>query len=100
MEKFKNDFTVMKMFFEELMRKVDGFLNSYEGPLPDNLQRIKKICNQSVCPKDLFSQIFAESIDQLYGICKRAMIKDPKCRDLVQLTFLVNEALKLKKGEM
>ena len=34
MEKFKNDFTVMKMFFDELVKKVEGHLNSYEGPLP------------------------------------------------------------------
>lgn len=66
MEKFKNDFTVMKMFFEELMKKVEVYIGSYEGPLPENLQRIKKICNQSLCPKDLFSQIFSESIDELY----------------------------------
>ena len=100
MEKFKNDFTVMKMFFEELMKKVEGYISSYEGPLPDNLQRIKRICNQSLCPKDLFSQIFAASIDELYEICKRGLQKDSQCRELVQLTFLVNEALKLKKGEM
>jgi hypothetical protein len=100
MEKFKNDFTVMKMFFEELMKKVEGHISSYEGPLPDNLQRIKKICNQSLCPKELFSQIFAESIDELYEICKKALARDTGCRELVQLTFLVNEALKLKKGEM
>ena len=80
MEKFKNDFTVMKMFFEELMKKVETYLAAYEGPLPDNLQRIKKICNQSLCPKDLFSQIFAESIDELYEICKRALAKDSNCR--------------------
>ena len=29
MEKFKNDFTVMKMFFEELMKKVEGYISSY-----------------------------------------------------------------------
>lgn len=28
------------------------------------------------------------------------MAKDKSCRELVQLTFLVNEALKLKKGEL
>lgn len=28
------------------------------------------------------------------------MAKDKNCRDLIQLTFLVNEALKLKKGEL
>lgn len=28
------------------------------------------------------------------------MQKDSQCRELVQLTFLVNEASKLKKGEM
>ncbi len=31
MEKFKNDFTVMKMFFDELMKKVEGHLNKWEG---------------------------------------------------------------------
>ena len=34
MEKFKNDFTVMKMFFDELMKKVEANLNKWEGELP------------------------------------------------------------------
>ena len=51
MEKFKNDFTVMKMFFDELVKKVETYLGKYEGELPENLKRIKKICNQSLCPK-------------------------------------------------
>lgn len=51
LEKFKNDFTVMKMFFDELVKKVDTYLKNYDGPLPDNYSRIKKICNQSLCPK-------------------------------------------------
>jgi hypothetical protein len=51
MEKFKNDFTVMKMFFDELMKKVQGYIDGYEGALTDNLMRIKKICNQNLCPK-------------------------------------------------
>lgn len=54
MDKFKNDFTVMKMFFDELMKKVEGYIAAYEGILPDNLQRIKRICNQNVCPKEIF----------------------------------------------
>jgi len=29
MEKFKNDFTVMKMFFDELTKKVEAFLNKW-----------------------------------------------------------------------
>jgi len=29
MEKFKNDFTVMKMFFDELVKKVEPYLNTY-----------------------------------------------------------------------
>lgn len=59
MEKFKNDFTVMKMFFDELMKKVQGYIAAYEGPLPESLSRIKKICNQNLCPKELFSEIYA-----------------------------------------
>jgi hypothetical protein len=39
------------MFFDELMNKVDGYIKSYEGPLPDNLVKIKKICNPHLCPK-------------------------------------------------
>ena len=31
MDKFKNDFTVMKMFFDELMKKVETHLNKWEG---------------------------------------------------------------------
>jgi len=34
MEKFKNDFTVMKMFFDELVKKVENYLGKYEGELP------------------------------------------------------------------
>lgn len=34
MEKFKNDFTVMKMFFDELVKKVQGYLAEYDGDLP------------------------------------------------------------------
>lgn len=48
----------MKMFFDELVKKVESYLAKYEGELPDPLKRIKKICNQSLCPKELFSQIF------------------------------------------
>jgi hypothetical protein len=100
LEKFKNDFTVMKMFFDELVKKVDTYLKNYDGPLPDNYSRIKKICNQSLCPKELFSQIFAESIDELFLICKSSAEKYDDCRELVQFYFLVYEALKLKKGEL
>lgn len=70
MEKFKNDFTVMKMFFDELMKKVQAHLNKWEGELPENLKRIKKICNQALCPKDLFVQIYNETIDELNDICR------------------------------
>lgn len=31
MEKFKNDFTVMKMFFDELVKKVEVYLGKVEG---------------------------------------------------------------------
>ena len=41
----------MKMFFDELMKKVEANLSKWEGDLPENLKRIKKICNQSLCPK-------------------------------------------------
>lgn len=43
------------------------------GELPENLKRIKKICNQSLCPKELFSQIYNETIDELNDICKEAL---------------------------
>lgn len=59
MEKFKNDFTVMKMFFDELMKKVQTYIAEHEGPLPESLGRIKKICNQNLCPKELFSEIYS-----------------------------------------
>ena len=29
MEKFKNDFTVMKMFFDQLVKKVEAYINNY-----------------------------------------------------------------------
>lgn len=59
MEKFKNDFTVMKMFFDQLMKKVQGYIAEYQGSLPNDLSRIKKICNQNLCPRELFSEIYA-----------------------------------------
>ena len=63
MDKFKNDFTVMKMFFDELVKKVELYLANYDADLPDNLKRLKKICNQPLCPKELFAQIYNETID-------------------------------------
>lgn len=89
LEKFKNDFTVMKMFFDEIMKKIFAYLNGFDS-LPDNLVRLKKICNQNLCPKDLFSEIFSESIDELNDICKEALLKNPNSRDLIQLYFLIN----------
>lgn len=100
LEKFRNDFTVMKMFFDELMKKVETYISKYEGPLPDRLTRIKKICNEKLCPREIFSEIYTENIDELYNICKGAITKRPDSREIIQLTFLVNEALKLKKGEL
>ena len=99
MQKFKNDFTVMKMFFDELVKKVEIYLNKYEGELSQQLKRIKKICNQSLCPKELFAQIFNETIDELANVCKEAIKNDSKCREVIQLAYLVAEATKLKKDE-
>ena len=100
MEKFKNDFTVMKMFFDQLVKKVETYIGEQKEPLPDRFVRIKKICNQSLCQKDLFKQIFAENIDQLLSICRKSLIKHSKSRDLLQLTYLVTEASRLKKDEL
>ena len=100
MDKFKNDFTVMKMFFDELVKKVENYLAKFEGDLPENLKRIKKICNQSLCAKELFAQIYNETIDELADVCREALKADPKCRDVIQLTYLVTEAAKLKKDEL
>lgn len=100
MDKFKNDFTVMKMFFDELVKKVENYLSKFEGDLPENLKRIKKICNQSLCAKELFAQIYNETIDELADVCREALKADPKCRDVIQLTYLVTEAAKLKKDEL
>lgn len=47
------------MFFDELMKKVQTYIAEYQGPLPENLNRIKKICNQNLCPKELFSEIYS-----------------------------------------
>ncbi len=100
MEKFKNDFTVMKMFFDELMKKVEAHLNKWEGELPESLKRIKKICNQALCAKDLFVQIYNETIDELNEICRESVKSANKDREMIQLTYLVTEALKLKKDEL
>ena len=97
MDKFKNDFTVMKMFFDELVKKVEAYLAKLDPELPEALKRIKKICNQSLCPKELFAQIYNETVDELTEVCREAIRKDPKCRDVIQLAYLVTEATKLKK---
>lgn len=89
MQKFKNDFTVMKMFFDELMKKVEAHLNKWEGQLPENLKRIKKICNQALCPKDLFVQIYNETIDELNSICRESVKSNNKDREMIQLAYLV-----------
>lgn len=100
MEKFKNDFTVMKMFFDELMKKVENNLNKWEGDLPENMKRVKKICNQSLCPKELFVQIYNETIDELFEICQKCLKSHPNDREIIQITYLVTEAIKLKKDEL
>jgi|688.fasta_scaffold2208212_1 hypothetical protein len=90
----------MKMFFDELMKKVETHLNKWEGELPENLKRIKKICNQALCPKELFVQIYNETIDELDEICRETLKVSGKDREIIQLTYLVTEALKLKKDEL
>ncbi len=47
--------------------------------MPDNLKRVKKICNQSLCQKDLFVQIYNETIDELNEAC-RDLLKN-NCKD-------------------
>ena len=37
--------------FDELMKKVQTYISEYQGQLPESLNRIKKICNQSLCPR-------------------------------------------------
>ena len=61
------------------------------------MKRIKKICNQSLCAKELFAQIYNETVDELSNVCREAIKNDPKCREVIQLAYLVSEALKLKK---
>ena len=39
-------------------------------------------------------------MDELNGVCKEAIKNDPKCREVIQLAYLVSEATKLKKDEL
>lgn len=48
MEKFKNDFTVMKMFFDELMKKVQGYIGEYQGPPRQSEQDKENLQSESV----------------------------------------------------
>ena len=64
------------------------------------MKRIKKICNQALCPKDLFVQIYNETIDELNSICRESVKSGHKDREMIQLAYLVTEALKLKKDEL
>lgn len=80
MEKFKNDFTVMKMFFEDLVVKVSTYLDKFEGELPEKLKLIKKICNHNLYPKDQFLKIYQQNIDELAEACAKAVREKPGCR--------------------
>jgi hypothetical protein len=48
----------------------------------------------------LFVQIYNETIDELAEICRETLKKNEKDREIIQLTYLVTEALKLKKDEL
>ncbi len=39
-------------------------------------------------------------ITELNEVCRNALKCDPKNREIIQLTFLVNEAKKLRKDEL
>ena len=48
----------------------------------------------------MFVQIYNETIDELNEICRDALKSNAKDREMIQLTYLVTEALKLKKDEL
>lgn len=48
----------------------------------------------------MFVQIYNETIDELNDICREALKNAAKDREIIQLTYLVTEALKLKKDEL
>ena len=54
MDSLKNDFNIMKMFLEDLIKKVKENLEKgweTDPGLKDNKSKIQKICNSSLCPK-------------------------------------------------
>ena len=44
----------MKMFFDELLKKVDKYLNSF-NQIPQHLVHIKQICHQNFLQKETLS---------------------------------------------
>ena len=49
--------------------------------------------------KELFAQIYGETLIEMLEVCRGAIGMDPECRDLIQLRYLVNEAMQLRKEE-
>ena len=48
----------MKMFFDELLKKVDKYLKSF-NEIPQDLIHIKEICHQGMVPKEILSEIYS-----------------------------------------
>lgn len=68
MDNLKNDFNIMKMFLEDLIKKVKDNLEKGEQVDPllkDKKVKIQKICNSSLAPKELMREIFTEHINEL-----------------------------------
>jgi hypothetical protein len=74
LDNFKSDFKVMKLFLDELIIKVKDYIkvmNEEGGKLIPRIERVSKICNNNLCPKQLMKQIFFENMDLLISSLKK-----------------------------
>lgn len=68
-----NDFKVMKLFLDELILKVKDYIKKIkeDGEMTPRIERIGKVCNNNLCPKELMRTIYAENMEVLMGYLRK-----------------------------
>lgn len=105
----------MKVFFDELVQKVQAHLTELaaDRPLPEGLRQVQTICNPNVCPTELLLSIFAQTLFELLDCVARTLARGlpsgrrspPKAtsdsqRALLQLYYLLLQATHLKTDSL
>ncbi len=67
------------------------------GKLQPRVERISKICNNNLPPKQLMKQIYAESMELLMGSLKK-QCETAESRTLLELGYFAHHAQQLKKS--